>query len=174
MDWIKIKLKSNNSHNESFFWFYFISMLILQLKKPAAHIRGNALGLEHIGKKKKKGRKSPSAVASLSDKVQSKDKLEAQAMEQCPEASTPWFTILSFCFLPGGWFLHFALRPGKHQHLDRYQRHQIHQGMPPEQRSDLTSPNSSERTSRKFQTRVSACLTFLQLLSDRKVCVSQC
>lgn len=67
-------------------------MLILQLKKPAAHIRGTALGLEHVGKKKKKkkkGRKSPSAVASLSDKVQSKDKLEAQAMEQCPEASTP-------------------------------------------------------------------------------------
>ncbi len=143
-------------------WNCNFPVSVLQVKKPAAHLRGNASGVEHTGKK---GRKRSSAEVSLSDKVQSKTNRKDKSLEQLGrkwisalrlliEASGPqrhfkgamlWFTNPSLRFLPDRWFLHVALRPCEHQHLDRHQRHQIHQGMPPKQRSDLTS-NFSERT----------------------------
>lgn len=111
----------------------------------------------------KKGRKSSSAVVSLSDKVQNKINSTEKGLEQLGrrwihtlrlqwlfvdifEDVMSWFHQPYLCFLPGRWFFHLALRPRKHQHLDCYQRHQIHQGVPPKQRSDPTSLNSSERT----------------------------
>lgn len=59
---------------------FFLHQIFFVEIKPAAHIRGNALGLlRHIGKK---GRKSSSAVVSLSDKVQNKINSTEKGLEQ--------------------------------------------------------------------------------------------
>lgn len=91
---------------------------------------------------------------------------ETQQNERAATRQTVYRTHrLRSPFPPGGRLLHPALRPGQHQHLDRHQHHQIHKGLPPQQRSELTSTRAFRDRSRPATL---PPLAFQQLLSVTK------